>query len=288
MGPIGIKGSFKSLFIIVLLTICSSCENQKSPKEEFILNERRTTVYTNNYDERGKIISSSIKTTSRDQFGQTVDRSEEVYYYDDRDILIRKETFSIDEEGKHLSSLTLYSDKKEENMSFHNYPSDTLRYVCRIKDDKGNFVWEYMRENMPFLSGESISEKTYDNEGRLVSTVEKGVTGNSVYINNYTYTQLNDTLFKIITRNDSLSVREKKYKDKDMVVEVTEYFNPYSVDTTLTTKTRIHSVNYDQDSKFLDIVELDEQGNHIKTISEYWIKLTPEKEEIQETLKQLN
>lgn len=289
MDHIGIKGSFKSLFIIVLLTVyCSSCGNQKSQKEEFILNESRITVYTNNYDERGKIISSSIKITSRNQFGQTVDRIEEVYYYNDRDSLTRKETFSIDEGGKHLSSLTLYSNEKEEELFFHKYPSDTLQYICRIKDKKGNFVWEYMKENMPFLSGESISERTYDDQGRLVSSVHKDIMDNESYINSYTYIQLNDTLLQTTTCNDSLNVRKKEYRDKDMKIETTEYFNPYSVDTIFTAKDRIYSVSYEEDLKFVDIKELDQHGNYTKTVSEYWIKLTPEREEMLEKIKQLN
>lgn len=293
MAPIGIEEGFKRFLIpAMLLLFLSGCGNQPQSKKTTSVDKRtHTTNYITTYNEKKQVESVAIQKIMEDPYGTVTEYMEKIYFYDDLDSLIRKEVFSVEEDKRILKSLDLYSPQKEEKIHFNTYPDDTLSYVCRIKDKRGNIVWEHYKENIPYISQESVYERIYDKQGRLKTTVIKSIDYGETDTLHYIYKHVNDTLIESTLQNGSLITQRKAYSDENVKVEVTTSFDIFSTDTIFTEKGRIYSVYYSDGYKSIEEAELDEQGNYIRVKEEVWMEYEEDSSPIEDLLgkiKQLN
>lgn len=264
-------------FIVVLTTILISCNNYKLPLSSGIisggyeLQYKSASVLFIDYNEKNIPIRAVTSFTSWNPYGEATFNQESLYYYDGRDSLIKKETFEIHEDGsKSLSSIEKYNDSIKENIQFSYLPNDTSSYNYRKLDDRGHVIEEYYNINFREIRYENKYIYEYNDLGQLLFSIDTDLINGKKTFRKYIYETKNDTLFRTLYENDTLSVQWKKYMAEDIEIEASKSFQGNEIDTVYTSKDQVKSVSYHNNSKSVYTAYYDEYGNEVKSESQIW------------------
>lgn len=273
MAQIGINTGFKDLLLIIIFPVlffsCNNKEQKQGHNHNYRLTDSRISLYTNQYT-NGVLIKSDIISTTKNDYGQETDRVEVVYSYDEQKYLIKKESYDISEGQRNLSSIDLYSPEKDEYITFRSYPKDTASYNYKKKNSIGLVTEEFRKDNFLDYQKEVLIENQYDNAGNLTISTEKDLLNGISIIYKYDNETIQDTLITNTYENGTLLICRKKYRDKDVQIEASVRFINNATDTIYTTKNRICTVAYENNSKIVDIIELDSLGNWAKYEYRLW------------------
>lgn len=157
--------------------------------------------------------------------------------------------------------IDLYSEEIEKSILFQNYPNNTISYLYRKKNEKQQIVEEYYQTNLDEFEDISISYRKYDTLGRLISDVQKNIFTKNTIAREYKYESQGDILITIGIEDGVVSRKTKEYKDKNMVIQVTEYYTLNAIDSLYMKPNQNYSVTYEENFKFLVIEDLDKFGN---------------------------
>lgn len=262
-------------FIIVVCVGTISCNKQPT----YYLSYKAVTESNNIYNEAGRLEKVMIKRVSSNPYGRGSDYNEDWYYYDSRDSLVEIKSYSIylETNSKKISRIAYFTDSTYKYILYREYPNDTMFYTFQKKDRNGNIIEEHSKDRILDIESDKIEiaearvSHQYDKDGRLMSSIEKDIIENTDLYMHFKYYSSNDTTYTNSYEKDILVRTSKKYKAKDVVVEVSESVSPYYVDSIFhISKNRIRSVSYDGISKRMDEFDYDEKGNEIKSIYEVW------------------
>ncbi|MDR2146811.1 MAG: hypothetical protein LBE91_10175 [Tannerella sp.] len=161
--------------------------------------------------------------------------TEEIFFYDSRDSLERKESYEINADGeKILFAMEIYSDTTIQIVHFDAY-KDTVFYNYRKKDQDGHIVEEYEFSRKP---GISIVERElkvtskYEN-GELKCSIFNDLTNKTNSVFRYEYKLEGDTVFTFEYENDQLVKKSRKSNSLNgNEIEINEFFNIGGVDST--------------------------------------------------------
>lgn len=266
-----------AIFIIALSLI--ECKN--SQKEDVTKNENYTltnsyiTLYTNLYGENGLIEYCKEETVSKNRYGQATDYSETRYYYDNKNNLIRKETYNTYNGQKELSSIDSYSPSMNKTLDIRYYeePKDTMSYSYEKKNELGQVIEKYSKVNMLDLQSEDLSRMQYDDSGRLIVSISKNMINNEVITRTYQYQNVGDTLLVSFFENGVLMGLRKEYKSGKTDVEIFTDYEMQAIDSSFITKEKTTSIGYDSNkNKSIYIRECDSSGNPVKLEFQHWEK----------------
>lgn len=273
MAQIGINTGFKDLLLIMIFPVlffsCNNKEQKQGHNHNYRLTDSRISLYTNQYS-NGILIKSDIISTTKNDYGQETDGEEVVYSYDAQNDLIKKESYDISGGQRNLSSIDLYSPEKDEYITFRSYPKDTASYNYKKKNSIGLVTEEFRKDNFLDYQKEVLIENQYDNAGNLTISTEKDLLNGISIIYKYDNETIQDTLITNTYENDTLLICRKKYRDKDVQIEASVRFINNARDTIYMTKNRICTVAYENNSKIVDIIELDSLGNWAKYEYQLW------------------
>lgn len=271
MAQIGINTGFKDLLLIMIFPVLFfSCNNKEQKQDHnYLLTDSKISLYTNQYS-NGVLIKSDIISTTKNDYGQETYREEVVYSYDAQKYLIKKESYDISEGQRNLSSIDLYSPEKDEYITFRSYPKDTASYNYKKKNSIGLVTEKFQKDNFLDYQKEVLIENQYDNADNLTISTEKDLLNGISIIYKYDNETIQDTLITNTYENGTLLICRKKYRDKDVQIEASVRFINNARDTIYTTKNRICTVAYENNSKIVDIIELDSLGNWAKYEYRLW------------------
>lgn len=267
----------KVISFIAVLTILISCNNHKLPSSSDIANgkyelmDKITSVILIDYNEKNMPVRTATSFASWSPYEEDTFNEESIYYYDSRDSLIKKETFEIYEDGsRSLSSIEKCTDNMKESIKFSSFPNDTSSYSYRKLDDHGYVTEEYSYVNFREMKFENKYINEYNDSGQLLFSIDTDLINGKKIFRKYTYETKNDTLFRTLYENDTLSVQWKKYMAGDIEIETSKSFQGNETDTVYTSKHHIKSVSYHNNSKSVHMGYYDDYGNEIKYESQIW------------------
>lgn len=273
------------IILIALALIVSSCKNKdveltrvgagKSPSNndtEYYLENSRFSKYTNLYYDNGLLQKSNIETTFANEFGFDVSHSEELFFYDNKNNLIRKETFvEIFKGDKELSSIKIYSNNTEETVMFTDFPNDTAYYSYSLKNEIGQIIEEHDCHNV-FDKEVFFRKYDYDNQGRVSIIETNNLTTGLATQKTYQYKTVKDTLITHIFENGLSAVMIKEFMKDSTKIVVSSNFIDNGFDTLYIEKNKIKSVIYFENLKMIDIEKLDNNGNILEKEYKHWRK----------------
>jgi len=266
---------------ILFLLIFSSCKTTDKEEERiYRLSSQYVLEYQNFYTEKGKLDKRLVKstTTSPDFGGQElVDFSGEVYFYDELDSLAKFERYRIDETNQNLESVATFTKGKNQTIYYNNYPDDTISYSFQIKDINGNVIEEYSKVRLYNLEKgkndirESKWVSTYNQENKVISSIDNNITESTETIRKYEYKTNHDTAYTYLYENDDLVQTSKKFNTPEGRLEISECSQPYSIDSTFYINNKpVKSINYDDFNKRTTEVKYDKHGNEVIIINQTW------------------
>jgi len=252
------------LLLIALLVsfISISCKkkNIEEKEDEYILLDERVFTYTNQYNDKGLITKRGVEKISLNKFGHMDELEEDLYFYNELDSLIRKESYIINGNQKVLNIIELYSDSLMEEICFYNYPEDTLSYGYRKKNENQQIIEEYNKLYLSTTQAENISYRQYDDLGRLSAITWIDIVENETIEQIYNYSFDADTLITTMYKNDVQTWQSKKYEEDGTKIETSIDMISQSVDTLYSNIKENYSVKYDKDDKVQNIEEFDEHA----------------------------
>jgi len=272
----------------ILLFLFFSCTGKTNILEKnYLLNNRLTIDYKNEYNEKGLLVNV-LETNTFESFfegsrGKDISLYENIYTYDQRDSLVNKKVYSIYENNeKELYSEDVYTDSTSTLLVYGKNPTDSTYYSHSVKDKNGNYIETYKKDWYINNSGEqSRSVNRYDENSRLVESEKKDLVNNTETMQTFKYEVKNDTLFTYIYQDNKLDVFKKKFNTKEYTIELSEFYGDYPSTDSLFYKDNkeVRYIGMRDGERREQIIEYDQYGNITKSVeSIYMTKEAREKQ----------
>lgn len=274
------ENKYTGLVILMLLCIVA-CKTKEKETNQYSFDNGYVYLYYNQYNNEKKLIKNNITVTSKNRYGQDNYYKEELYFYDNQGVLVKKEIYYDDKQAnkKKLDTIETYSLFFDESISFGESQRDTISYSYTRKDTLGLVIEEYSRNHLLSYTDENNTKIKYDSLGRISHTFISEISENKIITREYKRKIFEDTLFIDIYQDGTLQTKIKEFKDKDTKIEVSIDCESQNIDSTFTTKSKIYSVSYDNtdNSKRIDIWLVDDWGNPTKREHQLLMKIFTEK-----------
>lgn len=254
------------MFLLLSFFSCKK-KQQELPTQTYVLTSRSVQVYTNEYDDKERLVKQSIHWQTINPYGP--DDWEKHFFYDDQDSLkeIRTYTLTPNTPDRKIYSIEQRTGSTWGRAIYRQYPNDTSLYHTYRMDANQNIVEEYQKDD-PY---ESRTIHTYiDNQ--LVSTVKEDIANEVTTTRSYINETRNDTLVSFAYENNELVWEGKKYQDNGISIEVGRSINDPmgSVDSIFHGKENYKNISYHADEKRVFKIRYDEYGNEAEFVIETW------------------